>query len=575
MPSRSGSSHVVTTSRKYKGKIYQTHLLRRSYREGKKVRNETLANLSHLPAHVIDLIRRSLHGESFTATGEAFEIVRSLPHGDSQAVLAAMKSLGFASLLSSRPCKERDIILAVVAARILRASPKLSTTRFWKTRTLADDAGVANITENEIYAAMDWLLTRQPSIEKKLAQRHIKQGDVVLYDLSSSYFEGRHCPMAKLGYNRDGKHGKLQVNYGLLCNAQGCPVSISVFDGNTSDTKTLLPAVTKLQNNFGVKTFIMVGDRGMISQASIDVLKEHHTGVQWITALKSCQIKTLLTQGHLQPDLFDQRNLFELSHFDYPGERLIACKNHELAKKRALTRISLIEATEKSLAQVEKMVVSGKLADKDKIGVRVGRVIDKYKVAKHFLLNIADKKFSFERNQESIDVEAMLDGIYMIRTNVKSETLNSDDAVRTYKSLAQVERAFRTMKTVDLHVRPIHHRTEDRVRSHIFLCMLAYWIEWHMRKAWGALLFHDEHPNEKRDPVAPAKRSTSALKKAQSKKTADETPVHSFRTLLDFLGTIVRNTCRPKGADSASTFFMTTQPNPEQLRALNLIAQIM
>jgi len=576
MASRTGTAHVVTTTRKYKDQVYYTHLLRRSYREDGKVKNETLGNLSHLPDSVIDLIRRSLQGETFVPAGEAFEICSSRAHGHVQAVSLAMQRLGFASLLATKPCAERDLVQAMVASRILCPATKLATTRLWHTSTLAEDFGVQGATEDDLYGAMDWLLAGQDRIQKKLAARHLKEDSLVLYDLSSSYFEGSHCPLAKLGYSRDGKRGSLQVNYGLLTDDRGCPVAVSVYEGNTSDSKTFLPQVKRMREEFGIERMVMVGDRGMISQKAIDEMSED-AGVDWITALRSASIRTLVEQKHLQLGLFDERNLLEISSPDFPGERLVACRNTELAKLRAHTRDDLLLATQKNLEKIKERVDAARLAGKDKIGVAVGKVINQYKVAKHFELLITDNSFTFARLADSIAAEAALDGLYIIRTSVKAQRMDAATCVRTYKSLAQVERAFRSLKTMDLKVRPIHHHLEGRVRAHIFLCMLAYYVEWHMRQAWRELMFADCDQAAKltRDPVAPAKRSDAAMKKVLSHTLDDGTPTHSFQTLTRELETVVRNTCRtPQSAGDAPTFQVTTTPSEKQKRALELIGQI-
>lgn len=576
MASRTGTAHVVTTTRKYKDQVYCTHLLRRSYREDGKVKNETLGNLSHLPDSVIDLIRRSLAGETFVPAGETFEISSSRAHGHVQAVALAMQRLGFASLLASKPCRERELICAMVASRIVCPATKLATTRLWHTSTLAQEFGVSDACEDDLYAAMDWLLAGQDRIQKKLAARHLKEDALVLYDLSSSYFEGSCCPLAKLGYSRDGKRGTLQVNYGLLTDERGCPVAISVHEGNTSDSTTFMPQVTRLREEFGIKRMVMVGDRGMISQKAIDEMSTD-AGVAWITALRSSAIRTLVQQGHVQMGLFDERNLLEISSPDFPGERLVACRNPELAKMRVHTREDLLTATEENLHKIKVRVEAGKLMGQDKIGVAVGKVVNQYKVAKHFELQIADDGFTFTRKTDSIAAEAALDGLYIIRTSVKAQRMDAATCVRTYKSLAQVERAFRSIKTMDLQVRPIHHYLEGRVRAHIFLCMLAYYVEWHMRQAWRELMFTDEDQAAKlvRDPVAPAKRSDAAMHKVLSRTLEDGSPVHSFQSLMALLQTVVRNTCRtPKSADDAPTFELTTTPSDKQKRALELIGQI-
>jgi hypothetical protein len=574
MPRRTGAVHVVTTTREYNGKTYQTHLLRRSFREGTRVRNETVGNLSHLPAHIIDLIKRALHDEPVLAASE-LEIVHSVSHGDVEAVLTAMRRVDLAGLLGSKRSPERDLVLAMIAARILAPHTKLATTRWWHARTLAEDLGVEDATEDHLYAAMDWLLARQTAIETKLAGRHLAAGGLVLYDLTSSYMEGTTCPLAHYGHNRDGKRDKLQVNYGLITDSRGCPVAVSVFDGNVADAKTLAPQVTRLRETFGIRELVLVGDRGMISDRAIADFREHD-GLAWITALKTGQIRTLLEGGQLQLGLFDERNLFELRHPDHRDERLVACRNPELAKLRAHKRQELLEATERELTKVQRAVEAGRLHGRDPIGLRAGRVINKYKVAKHFALTIEDRRFTFARRQARIEVEASLDGIYLIRTNVPASRMSAEDAVRNYKALSQVERAFRTLKTIDLHVRPIHHRTADRVRSHILLCMLAYYVEWHMREAWRPLLFADEDQIAKvfRDPVAPARRSAEADQKAATHLTTEGRPVHSFRTLLDSLTTIVRNRCRARGQDDDATFTVTTTPTPEQRHALALLKEI-
>ena len=576
MARRSGAVHVVTTRRTYKDKVYETHLLRRSVREGDTVKNETLGNLSHLPDHLIDLIRRVLKGEAFAPVSQLFEATGSLLHGHVQAVRTAMGHLEFDSLIASQRSRQRDLVCAMVAGRILAPHTKLATTRWWHTTTLAEEFDVTDANEDDLYAAMDWLLERQGAIEKKLAARHLGEGSLVLYDLSSSYFEGTTCPLAKLGHDRDGKKGKLQVNYGLLTDRCGCPVAVSVYDGNTNDAKTLMPQVDKLKKDFGIQTLVLVGDRGMISQKAIDELKDHD-GIAWITALKTMQIRALVEGGQLQLGLFDEKNLFELSHPDFAGERLIACRNPELAKLRTHKRQSLLEATEKELAKVKGMVERGRLGGRDAIGVRVGKVVNKYKVSKHFVLDIEEHRFAFHRLEDNIAQEAALDGIYIIRTSLAKKQMTADDCVRSYKSLAQVERAFRSLKTIDLKIRPIHHHLADRVRSHIFLCMLAYYVEWHMREAWRPLLFADEDQLAKttRDPVAPAKRSAAAEAKAASHRLDDGTPAHSFATLQQELATIVRNTCRaPNAGNEAPTFNITTIPNPKQRRAFELLNAI-
>ena len=576
MASRTGTAHVVTTKRAYKDKVYCTHLLRRSYRENGKVKNETLGNLSHLPDALIDIIRRSLQGETFVPASQAFEVVRSRAHGHVQAVAVAMQRLGLASVVASQPSRERDLVLAMVASRIVQPDTKLATSRRWHCSTLAEDFGVVEATENDLYAAMDWLLARQDAIEKKLAARHLREDALVLYDLSSSYFEGSTCPLAKRGYSRDGRPGTLQVNYGLLTDARGCPVAVSVFEGNTSDSLTFLPAVQRVRERFGLAQVVMVGDRGMVSQKAIDELRGQG-GIDWITALKSVSIRSLVEQGHLQLGLFDQRNLAEITSPDYPGERLVACRNDALARLRAHKRESLLQSTEALLGLVKASVDAGRLTGQDKIGVQVGKIINRHKVAKHFELSIGDAALNWARRQDAINAEAALDGLYVIRTSLDAKRMDAPDCVRSYKALSNVERAFRSLKTVDLKVRPIHHRLADRVRAHILLCMLAFYVEWHMREAWRELMFADTDQAAKatRDPVAPAMRSASASAKAASKVLEDEQPAHSFATLMAEMSTLVRNTCRaPSAGADAPTFEVLTTATAHQQRAMALIQAI-
>ena len=561
-------------------KAAPTVLLRESYRQGLKVCKRTLANLSALSPLQIQAIRASLRGEVLQPVAQIFEICSSRAHGHVQAVWLAMQRLGLASLLASKPCRERDLVLAMVASRIVSPATKLATTRLWHTSTLASDFGVLHACEDDLYAAMDWLLAGQDRIQKKLAARHLRNDGLVLYDLSSSYFEGVCCPLAKRGYSRDGKRATLQVNYGLLTDERGCPVAVSVtfsgYGGNTSDSQTFMPQVKRLREEFGIGRMVMVGDRGMISQKAIDEMSQD-AGVAWITALRSASIRTLVEQKHLQLDLFDERDLLEISSPDFPGERLVAWRNPELARLRAHTRNDLLLATEQNLQKIKLRVDAARLAGQDRIGLAVGRVVNQYQVAKHFELLITDNSLTFARKAGPIALEAALDGLYIIRTSVKAERMDAPTCARTYKSLAQVERAFRSLKTMDLKVRPIHHPLEGRVRAHIFLCLLAYYVEWHMREVWRELMFADEDQAAKatRDPVAPAQRSQAAKKKACSHTLIDGSPVHSWHSLMGELSTIVRNTCRaPSGPANAPTFEITTTPNPKQNRALDLINQI-
>jgi transposase len=688
-------------------------LLRESYREDGKVKTRTLANLSRLPADVIDLIRRSLKGQKFISIEDSFQHVDSWHHGHIDAVLRTMKKLNFERLINSRRCKERDLVVAMVAGRILEPdneqNSKLANTRWWEITTLPSILGLDGVNEDDLYNAMDWLLDRQKTIEKKLADRHLDTGGIVLYDLSSSYFEGVTCPLAALGHNRDGKKGKLQVNYGLLTDDRGCPVAVSVFPGNRLDHKTLTSQTEMMKNQFDIQSMVLVGDRGMITQKLIDEELRESSGVDWITALKSGAIQKLAKEGQIQLGLFDEINLFEISSEDYPDERLVVCRNPELAKQRARKRQALLDATTEKLEKVRSIVENGKLrgedkiakrldsiakkykmakqlaftvrsdgfevhiddkqkvaeaaldgaikelhnfqsslkrngvkgenyirekvekiitkyniakyavveirntdfdfhikdkaaaaaaalesiynaiekirllvergkyGGQDKIGVRIGKVVNKYKVAKHFVLNIRHDGFDYAIDDRKVASEAALDGIYIIRTSLPSERISAEDTVRSYKSLSQVERAFRSIKTVDLKVRPIRHRLEKRVKAHIFLCMLAYYVEWHMREAWRPLLFTDEETDLKKtnDPVDPAKRSESALQKVQTKRLDDGTCAHSFQTLLKLMSQIVCNKCCFPGFNSEGvTFEITTSPNEKQRQAYALLEKI-
>jgi ribosome-associated translation inhibitor RaiA len=553
-------------------------LLRESVRDGIRVRKRTIANLSALPIDQVETIRRVLKGERLGAIEDALEVVRSQHHGHVEAVRGAMRQLGFEKLIDARKSRERDLVVAMVAGRIIAPeASKLAMAGAWADTTLGDDLGVADAHEDELYAAMDWLIERQEAIEKRLAKRHLKHGGLVLFDLTSSYFEGVTCPLAKLGYSRDGKPGTLQVNYGLLTDDRGCPVSVAVFEGNTADPKTLLSQVETTKKVFGIDKLVMAGDRGMISSVQIDAIRRMD-GVDWITALKSGAIAKLADAGHLQLDLFDERNLISLTHDDYPGERLVACRNPALAKLRAEKRKDLIAATARELEKVAAMVTGGRLEGADKIGVRVGKVIGKYKVAKHFDLDIRDASLRYSINEARVAAEAALDGLYVIRTSVAHADMTAEQAVLNYKRLAEVERAFRTLKGVDLQVRPIRHRLESRVKAHIFLSMLAYYVQWHIIQAWQPLTFADEAGEDAarlRNPVAPAKRSKAALDKVHTRTLADGTTAMSFTRLLAHLATIVRNTLRPRSARvGEATFTLTTRPTQKQQQALDLIAAI-
>jgi transposase len=690
-----------------------TFLLRESYREEGSVKSRTLSNLTHLPQHIIELIRRSLNGESFVSSDETFEKVESWHHGHVDAVIRTIKKLGLDQLIGSRRSRSRDLILAMIVGRILepdrKNNSKLANPRWWDTTTLPQLLDLGEVNEDELYEAMDWLLERQPRIEKKLAHRHLEEGSLVFYDLTSSYFEGVTCPLAAFGHNRDGKKGKLQVNYGLLADQRGRPIAVSVFPGNTSDSKTVIPQIKKIRDRFGIEEMVMVGDRGMVTQKLIDEELRDLKGVDWITALRSGAIKKLIEGDKIQLGLFDERNLFEVMIPEFPGERLVACRNTALAKLRDHKRCSLLEATNHLLTEaqlkiqraklrgedkitqcVEKVLkrynlsghfelsirddsfrfqikdnqkstkvvmefVSKKLKDianlvdkgdlkgkaninkrlnlilakynisehvsfdagenlldikiqdnqavgqaalksiceeleaisllvkqgrfggKDKIGLRIGKIINKYKVEKHFRLEVRDDGFDFHIEKSSVEKEKALDGIYIVRTSTSSESLSPEDTVRTYKNLCQIERAFGSIKTLDIHVRPIRHRLENRVKAHIFLCTLAYYVVWHMKEAWRPLLFADEDQEAKktRDPVAPAERSEAALRKVHSKTLEDDSETHSFHTIIKLLSQIVRNNCRPfKSKPDAPTFTIVTTPNEKQQRAYDLIDQI-
>jgi hypothetical protein len=580
MPSRHGAIHVATTERRYKGKVYRTHLLRRTYREDGKVKHETLGNISHLPAEVIDVIRRMLKGQTMVPAEDAFECVRSLPHGHVAAALGSLRKLGLPEILAAKRSRERDLVVAMIVARIVAPLSKLATTRELHDETASSTLGellsVADVTAEEMYAAMDWLLERQERIENRLAERHLAEGTLVLYDVSSTYFEGRCCPLAQLGHNRDGKKGKLQIVFGILCDPEGCPVAVQVFKGNTADPKTVGDQVTKVRKRFGLKRLVIVGDRGMLTEARIREDLRGDDGLSWITALRAPAIRRLREAGAIQVDLFDERDLAEIRSPDFPGERLIVCRNPALADERRRKRQELLAASE---AQLQKIATATQrplrpLRGKDKIGLRVGRVIDRFKMAKHFVLEITDESFVFRRNRESIEEEEALDGFYVIRTDLPETQFSAQETVRAYKSLSSVERAFRTVKTVDLKIRPIYHYSEDRVRAHVFLCMLAYYVEWHMRRDLAPILFDDEEPEvgEAMRPsvVAPAQRSPRALEKAASKRTVDHQPVHSFRTLLADLATLVKNVLRPR-TDSRSSFTLITNPTPVQKKAFELL----
>jgi hypothetical protein len=555
-------------------------LLREGWREGRRVRKRTLANLSDWPPQKVEALRRLLRNEPLIAPSEAFAIQRSRPHGHVAAVLGTLKKLGLDRLLAARRSPERDRAVALIASRVLAPDSKLATARTLDaesaTSTLGEMLGLETVEAEDLYAAMDWVEARQAKIEKALAERHLHDGTFVLYDVSSSYFEGRTCPLAAIGHSRDGKKGSLQIVFGLLCNADGCPVAIEVYEGNTGDPTTLKDQIEKVRHRFGLSRVVFVGDRGLLTSARIREELAPVDGLDWVSALRAEQIRKLAEDdGPLQLSLFDQTDLAEIRHPDFPGERLIACFNPLLAAERARKREDLLQATERELEKVavatrrEKRALRGQ----DKIGLRVGKVLGRFKMAKHFEITITETAFTYARKTEAIAAEAALDGIYVLRTSVSKKVLGAEDTVRAYKDLAKVERAFRCLKTVDLHVRPIHHRLEQRVRAHVFLCMLAYYVEWHMRRAWAPLLFAEDDPQgaaERRgSPVQPAVRSQSAEDKASAKTTPEGETIHRFRGLLDHLATLTKNTIQPPG--DLPAFDRLTVPTHLQQKAFDLL----
>jgi hypothetical protein len=546
-------------------RVYQRHLLRRSYRDGGKVRKETLANLSHLPDDAIDAVRLVLAGKSLIDADTGLEVTRSLPHGHVAAVAAMARRLGFPGLLGPA-CRERDLAYALVISRVARPASKLSTIGWWDDVTLGRDLGVAGASTDEVYQAMDWLLGRQDAIEAGLARRHLAQGGMALFDLSSSWVEGSHCELAAFGHSRDGRRGRQQIEYGLLTTQDGRPVAVRVFPGNTGDPTAFIQAVEVIQEKFAITEAVMVGDRGMITSARVKALKEI-PGMAWITCLRAPAIKKLAEEGRpLQLSLFDTQDLAEISSPDYPGERLIACHNPVLEAERAAHRQRLLAATETELAKIKNMVDAGRLSDPAKIGVRAGKVINKRKVAKHFVLDIGEGSFAWRRDQASIDAEAALDGIYVIRTPVSAARLDTPDVVAAYKDLAHVEQDFRISKD-DLDLRPIWHRLADRVRGHVLICMLACYLTWHLRKAWAPLTYTDENPPHRDNPIAPARRSPAADTKAARKATPAGQPVRSFRDLLDHLATLTRQTITIGGHPIEKI----TTPAPAQRQAFDLL----
>ena len=562
--------HVSTTTRRSGTNEYTATLLRRSYRQDGKVKKETLANLSHLPPAAIDAIRRVLAGQTLVNAEDAFEIERSLPAGHVNAALTMARRIELAKLLDRSASRERDLCLAMILGRVICPGSKLETVRTLGQSTLASELGVEGADEDDLYAAMDWLIDRQAKIEDRLAGRHLRDGEMVLYDVSSSYFEGRMCPLAKRGYSRDGKPGLGQIIYGLLCDRDGRPVAVEVFTGELHDDKTLPSQVTKLKDRFGLSRVIVVADRGMVTKANIELLSTTD-GVDWITALKAPTIKKLARSGIFQPSLFDEQNLGEITDVaEFPGERLIVCRNPLVGAQRARKRSELLAATETDLAAIAHRVNHQTLLGANKIGLAVGPALKRYHMKKHFEIAITDTTFTYTRKSEEIAAEAALDGFYILRTSLTQTDVATGDVVRAYKNLEQAERAFGSIKGPDLQIRPIHHRLEDRVRAHVLICMLAYYLTWHLKAAWKPLLFTDEDRPVSPDPVAKAVRSRAAQHKAQTKRTSAGQPAHSYRTLLTELATQTRNTTRLHG--SPSTFEKLTQPTALQAQALELAA---
>jgi transposase len=550
-------------------------LLREGWREGKKTHKRTLANLSDWPKQKIETLRKLLRDEVLVSPEDLFETERTLPHGHVEAVLGTIRKLGLDTIISATRCRERDLVVAMIAERLIHACSKLATTRIWHTTTLAEELSVEDATEDDLYDSMDWLLARKELIEKKLAARHLLEGAMALYDVSSSYYEGRKCPLAKYGHSRDGKKGLPIIVYGVIADSDGRPIAVSVYPGNTGDPKTVSTQTEKLQQKFGLSRIVLVGDRGMLTQPQISQLQKH-PAIGWITALRNGSIRKLVEQGALQRSLFDEKNLAEIASPDFPGERLVACFNPLLADERNRKRQELLAATEESLRRLSSQVARRTKTPMKgtEIGLKAGRVLGRYKMGKHFILTIDDGVFKWERREDAIEQESNLDGIYVIRTSESKQQLTADDMVRAYKSLSQVERTFRTMKGIDLLVRPIRHRTEDRVPAHIFLCMLAYYVEWHMRRALAPILFEDhELPDirKQRDPVLPAKSSASAKAKKCTLHTEDGLLVHSFETLIAELACRGRNTYRLKSDPTAPTFKQLPTPTALQTRAYELL----
>jgi hypothetical protein len=575
--------HVAKVSKKYvdqagKERVYDSFLLRRSYRQDGKVKHATVANVSELSNEQLDVLRRTLRGERLVPASAGGQVLRSLPHGDVAAVMVQAKALGLPALLGPAG-RQRDLALALIVSRVVHPGTKLATLSWWGDTTLGADLGVAGASTDEVYAAMDWLLGRQDSIEARLARRHLSDEAsnphrMALFDLSSSWLEGRHCPLAARGYSRDGKKGKLQIEYGLLTDPDGRPVAVRVFKGNTGDPTAFKQAVTAVRDTFGLRQMVMVGDRGMITNARIDALKELpvEDGWAWLTCLRADQIRKLAADGGpVQMSLFDQQDLVEISHPEYPDERLVACRNPALADERARKRQDLLAATETLLAPIVAAVAKGRLTGSDKIGLKVGKVVGTYKMAKHFTVDITDESLAITRNQASIDAEAALDGIYVIRTSVTADRLDASGVVVAYKNLSHLERDWRNIKVDDLDLRPVHHWLADRVRAHVLICMLAEHLTWHLRRALAPLTYTDEQPPTRDNPVAPAQRSAAAARKASRHRDERDQPLRSFRGLLTHLATLSRNDIQYGRDDNAPIVPTLAVPTPTQRRVFEIL----
>ncbi|MGK2321023.1 IS1634 family transposase [Gordonia rhizosphera] len=577
MSTHRDAMHVARNKRSYVTKsgeerVYESVLLRRTFREGGKVRHETLANLKALPDAAVAAIEATLKGDTLVPAGQAVTIERSLPHGHVAAVWAQATALGLPGMVGPAG-RMRDVAMALITARAVAPASKLATAAWFADTTLGADLDLADIETDEIYAAMDWLLARQDRIEKRLATTHlnpeVNPKRIAMFDLSSSWMTGRHCELAARGYSRDGKKGCEQIEYGLLTDPVGRPVAVRVFPGNTADPTAFTHAVTAVRETFGLSGMLMVGDRGMITNARITALKELG-GIGWLTALRAPQIAALAADnGPLQMSLFDEQNFAEITHPDYPGERLICCRNPALAAERARKRNELLDATDTALGAIVDAVAAGRLTDAGKIGIRVGKVVGKHKMGKHFQITITEGSITVARDEDHIAAEAALDGIYTLRTTATTEVLDTTAVIETYKNLAHVERDFRSLKAIDIDLRPIHHRLDDRVRAHVLICMLAGYLTWHLRHAWAPLTYTDEHPPHRDDPVAPAHRSAAATEKAARKTTDGGLPVRSYQGLLTHLATLTRNDLRY--TDTSPTVATLTVPTDTQRHAFDLL----